>query len=59
MEYVEETLSKPSVLHKQVFILGDFNINLLKYDSHSPTSDFIRGNWKMQVTRSCKMQVMP
>ena len=28
-------------MNKQVFIMGDFNINLLNYDSHAPTSDFI------------------
>ena len=31
----------PKLLSKQVFILGDFNINLLNHDSHTPTSDFV------------------
>ena len=31
----------PKLLNKQVFIMGDFNINLVKYDSHTPTTDFV------------------
>ena len=31
----------PKLINKQVFIMGDFNINLLNYDSHTPTYDFI------------------
>ena len=26
---------------KQVFLLGDFNINLLNYNDHQPTNDFL------------------
>ena len=26
---------------KQVFVLGDFNINLLNYNDHQPTNDFL------------------
>ena len=26
---------------KAIFIMGDFNVNLLNYDSHTPTNDFI------------------
>ncbi len=40
-EYLQRTLSSPSVENKHVFILGDFNINLLNYDSHSATNDFV------------------
>ena len=40
-EYIQRTLSNPTVTTKQVFILGDFNINLLNYDSHTPTNDFV------------------
>ena len=40
-EYFQRTLSSPSVANKHVFILGDFNINLLNYDSHTPTCDFV------------------
>ena len=39
--YLQRTLSDPSVANKHVFILGDFNINLLNYDNHTPTRDFI------------------
>ena len=31
----------PKLINKQVFIMGDFNINLLNYCSHTPTSDFV------------------
>ena len=31
----------PKVVNKRVFILGDFNVNLLNYDSHTPTNDFV------------------
>ena len=40
-EYIQKTLSNPSVANKHVFILGDFNINLLNYDSHTATCDFV------------------
>ena len=40
-EYFQRTLSSPSVANKHVFILGDFNINVLNYDSHTPTCDFV------------------
>ena len=26
---------------KQIFLLGDFNINLLNYNAHQPTNDFL------------------
>ena len=31
----------PQLINKQVCIMGDFNINSLKYDSHTPTFDFM------------------
>ena len=40
-EYIQRTLSIPSVANKHVFILGDFNINLLNHDSHTATCDFV------------------
>ena len=40
-ECVQRTLANPTVANKHVFILGDFNINLLNYDSHTPTCDFV------------------
>ena len=40
-EYLQVTLSQPSVLNKQVFILGDFNIDLLNYSSHIPTTNYV------------------
>ena len=38
-EYLQVTLSQPSLLNKQVFILGDFNIDLHNYSSHIPTTN--------------------
>ena len=40
-EYLQVTLSHPSVFNKQVFILGDFNIDLLNYNSHTPTTNYV------------------
>ena len=31
----------PKLTNKQVFIMGDFNINLLHYNEHAPTNEFI------------------
>ena len=38
LNQILEILSKE---HKQVFLLGDFNINLLNYNDHQPTNDFL------------------
>ena len=43
-EYIQRILSNPSIANKQVFILYDFNINLLNYDSHTAR----------RKTRSCR-----
>ena len=34
-------LQKNSKEKKNVFLLGDFNVDLLKYDKHAGTNDFI------------------
>ena len=34
-------LEKVSKEQKQIFLLGDFNINLLNYNIHQPTNDFL------------------
>ena len=34
-------LDKLSKENKQVFLLGDFNINLLNYNDHQPTNEFL------------------
>ena len=34
-------LDKISKENKSVFLLGDFNVDLLKYDKHAPTNDFL------------------
>ena len=31
----------PQLINKQVCVMGDFNINSLNYDSHTPTFDFM------------------
>ena len=40
-EYIQTLLSIPTVSSKYIFVLGDVNINLLHYDSHTPTKDFV------------------
>ena len=40
-EYLQEVLSIPAVSNKQVFILGDFNINLLNYNSCTPITNYV------------------
>ena len=34
-------LEKVSMEQKQIFLLRDFNINLLNYNAHQPTNDFL------------------
>ena len=41
MEYIESTLTKIDQNKYAVFLMGDFNIDLLKYESHNCTNDFI------------------
>ena len=38
---INNLLDKLSKENKTVFILGDFNINLLNYDQHSLTNEFL------------------
>ena len=40
-EYLQAILSNPAVRNKQVFILGDFNVNLLNYNSDTPTTNHV------------------
>ena len=40
-EYLHELFSNPAVCNKQVFILGDFNIDLLNYNSNTPTTNYV------------------
>ena len=40
-EYLQEILSNPAVSNKKIFILGDFNVNLLNFNSHTPTTNYI------------------
>ena len=39
--YLNPLLDKLSKENKTIFLLGDFNIDLLKYDSHPPTNEFL------------------
>ena len=39
--YLNGLLDKISKEEKNIFLLGDFNINLLNYNEHRPTNDFL------------------
>ena len=39
--YLNQVLKILSKEHKQVFLLGDFDINLLNYNDHQPTNGFL------------------
>ena len=39
--YLNTLLDKLSIENKQVFLLGDFNVNLLNYNDHQPTNEFL------------------
>ena len=47
-EYLQEILSSPAVSNKQTFILGDFNVNLLNYNSHTPTTNYVNSLFSKQ-----------
>ena len=40
-DYLNEHLDKLSIEDKTIFFLGDFNINLLNYNIHPPTNEFL------------------
>ena len=40
-EYLRKTLTKINKEHKEIIIIGDFNYNLLKFDSSDEVNDFI------------------
>ena len=39
--YLNSLLDKASKEQKSIFLLGDFNINLLNYNDHNPTNEFL------------------
>ena len=39
--YLNELLHKLSLENKSVILLGDFNVDLMKYDNHHSTSEFL------------------
>ena len=41
VDYMDNVFSKLSKANKSVFLMGDFNVNLLSYETHSDTNDFI------------------
>ena len=41
IEYIERTLAKIHTNKYEIFFMGEFNIDLLQYDSHNPINDFI------------------
>ena len=40
-DYLNELLGILSKENETIFLLDDFNINLLKYDTHLPTNELI------------------
>ena len=40
-DYVNQTMQKISKENKLVFLMGDFNVNLLNYESHGEKNEFI------------------
>ena len=40
-DYLNELLDKLSKENETIFLLGDFNINLLNYDIHPSTNEFL------------------
>ena len=40
-KYLNNLLDKVSKEQKSVFLLGDFNVNLLNYNDHNPTNEFL------------------
>ena len=40
-DYLNDLLDKLSKENNTIFHLGDFNINLLNYDTHLPTNKFL------------------
>ena len=40
-DYLNELLDKLSKENKTIFLLGDFNINLLNYDINPPTNELL------------------
>ena len=41
LEYIESTISKIDCNKYEIFLMGDFNIDLLQYDSNTISNDFI------------------
>ena len=39
--YLHKLLEKNSKEQKSVFLLGDFNVNLLNYNEHNQTNEFL------------------
>ena len=39
--YLNILLDKTSKENRSVFLLSDFNVDLLKYDKHAPTNEFL------------------
>ena len=39
--YLNNLLDKVSKEQKFVFLIGDFNVNLLNYNNHNPTNEFL------------------
>ena len=40
-KYIDKIMAKTSKENKLIFCMGDFNVNLLNYDTHNYTDEFI------------------
>ena len=40
-EHIETIICKIANKNKNIFVMGDFNLNLLNYESHPETNDFL------------------
>ena len=40
-DHIDQVMQKISKENKLLFLMGDFNVNLLNYKSHTDTNDFI------------------
>ena len=43
-DHIDQIMQKISKENKLLFLMGDFNVNLLNYESHIDTNDFIKHN---------------
>ena len=62
INYLNNVLEKVSKEQKSVFLLGHFNINLLNYNIHNPTNEFLdslASNSFLPYLTSCSQLKLP